>query len=87
MYRDKRINAFLYVLFLVLTVGAFWATRTQALIDDKQFIDSMIPHHSGAILMCREGDLKDPELRRLCEEIVEAQRKEIEQMRRIRARL
>ncbi|MNS18091.1 hypothetical protein D3C72_497800 [compost metagenome] len=87
MYPDKRANIALYVLFLVLTVGSFWATRTQALIDDKQFIDSMIPHHSGAILMCREGNLKDPELRKLCEDIAAAQRAEIDQMRRIRTRL
>jgi uncharacterized protein (DUF305 family) len=87
MYPDKRTNVALYILFAVLTVGSFWATRAQALIDDKQFVDSMIPHHSGAILMCREGKLKDPELRQLCEDIAKAQRKEIDQMRRIRERL
>ena len=87
MYPDKRVNAGLYVLFLALTVGSFLATRSQALIDDKQFIDSMIPHHSGAILMCREGNLKDPALIKLCEEIAAGQRAEIEQMMRIRERL
>jgi uncharacterized protein (DUF305 family) len=57
------------------------------LIDDNQFIGSMIPHHSGAILMCREADLVDPELVALCGEITAAQRKEIEQMERIQERL
>ena len=87
MFPDRGVNLALYILFVVLTAGSLWATRSQALIDDKQFIDSMIPHHSGAILMCREGDLKDPELRKLCEDIATAQRREIEQMQRIRARL
>ena len=47
----------------------------------------MIPHHSGAILMCREASLTDPELISLCEDIEDAQRQEIEQMQEIRDRL
>lgn len=87
MFPKKGMNVILYVLFVVLTVGSFWATRSQALINDRQFIDSMIPHHSGAILMCREADLQDRELVQLCGEIIEAQRREIEQMETIGARL
>jgi uncharacterized protein (DUF305 family) len=46
----------------------------------------MIPYHSGAILMCREASLSDPELVSLCGEITQAQREEIEQMERIAER-
>jgi uncharacterized protein (DUF305 family) len=56
-------------------------------VDDKQFVDFMIPHHSGAILMCREARLTDPELVKVCGEIVKAQRAEISQMEAIAARL
>lgn len=87
MYRNKKANLALLVVFVVVTVGALGATRTQAFIDDRQFIDSMIPHHSGAILMCREAALSDPELVVLCEGISEGQRAEIEQMQEIRDRL
>ena len=62
-------------------------TNSQTLIDDRQFIASMIPHHSGAILMCREANLADTELKTLCQQIVEAQRSEIEKMESIRNRL
>ncbi|EPK6321508.1 DUF305 domain-containing protein [Pseudomonas aeruginosa] len=48
---------------------------------------SMVPHHSGAILMCREAQLSDPELVNLCQAISDGQRAEIEQMNRIAARL
>jgi uncharacterized protein (DUF305 family) len=68
-------------------LAAFPGIRTQTLIEDSQFIDSMIPHHSGAILMCRQADLHDSELRGLCREIETAQRQEIQQMRAIKARL
>lgn len=87
MFPNRQANVALYVAFVLLTAGSFWATRTQALIDDRQFIASMIPHHSGAILMCREADLIDVELVRLCEEIIQAQREEIDQMEAIAARL
>ena len=87
MFPNPSVNIVLYVVFALLTAGSFWATRSQALIDDGQFIDSMIPHHSGAILMCREAKLADPELKTLCEAIIGAQREEISQMESIRSRL
>lgn len=83
MYPNRTANLALFVLFAALTAGSFWATRAQTLIDDRQFIDSMVPHHSGAILMCREANLSDAELLSLCGEITKAQRREIDQMNRI----
>jgi hypothetical protein len=87
MFPRKALNIALHGLFIALTIASFAATRSQTLIHDRQFIDSMIPHHSGAILMCREAALSDPELVALCEEIIEAQRSEIEQMEQIQERL
>ncbi|WP_035098328.1 DUF305 domain-containing protein [Devosia sp. LC5] len=87
MFPKRTMNVVLYVAFALITGLSFLGTRTQTFIDDRQFIDSMIPHHSGAILMCREADLEDPELVQLCGEIIEAQRREIEQMEAIGERL
>lgn len=87
MFDRKGLNIALYAVFIFLTVASFAATRAQTLIDDRQFIDSMVPHHSGAILMCREAKLNDAELLNLCENIVEAQRSEIEHMQKIKRRL
>ncbi|MEJ6846872.1 DUF305 domain-containing protein [Sinorhizobium fredii] len=87
MYKKKGLNVALYLGLAALFVAAFAGTRTQALIDDHQFIASMIPHHSGAILMCREARLTDAELVDLCKRISEGQRKEIAQMDAIKARL
>lgn len=87
MFPRKSLNTVLYAVFILLTVASFAATRAQTLIDDRQFIDSMVPHHSGAILMCREADLRDAELLKLCGEIIKAQRGEIEHMQRIRSRM
>ena len=87
MYPNRRLNLAIYAGFAVLFVLACAAVRWQAGIGDRQFIRSMIPHHSGAILMCREASLRDSELRSLCASISTGQRAEIEQMERIAARL
>lgn len=86
MYPNKRLNVALYALFAVLFIGAFAATRFQTLVGDKQFLRSMIPHHSGAILMCREAEISDAEIAGLCANIIKSQREEIEQMKKLLTR-
>lgn len=46
----------------------------------------MIPHHSGAILMCEQASITDPEIIALCQQIISSQQKEITQMEAILAR-
>ena len=87
MFPNKRLNIAHYAVFALLTIGSFWATRSQAASRNWQFVASMIPHHSGAILMCNEAKLSDPELVTLCSQIVRNQRQEIDQMNKIAARL
>lgn len=87
MYPDKKKNALVAVASLVILFGAFAGIRYQTAIADTQFIRSMIPHHSGAILMCREANITDPELKTLCQEISKGQREEIVQMNQILDRL
>ena len=62
------------------------AMRTQAGVGDRQFLRSMIPHHSGAILMCEQASLTDPEIVALCRDIVESQQAEIATMQALLAR-
>jgi len=90
MYADKRLNLILYGALVLIFVLAFVAVRAQALVGDKQFVRSMIPHHSGAILMCREASIRDPEIRDLCFKpngIIQSQKREIDQMKAILQRL
>lgn len=87
MFPARNINVVLYAVLGLLTVGSLWATREQTAIGDRQFIASMVPHHSGAILMCRQAELTDVELAALCNDISQGQRREIEQMNRIAERL
>jgi uncharacterized protein (DUF305 family) len=57
--------------------------RTQSPVGNGQFLRSMIPHHSSAILMCQEADITDPEIITPFEQIIETQREQIAQMKAI----
>lgn len=81
MYPHKAMNIAFHVGFTVIFIAAFFAIRQQALVGDRQFLRSMIPHHSGAILMCRQATLTNPELRTLCATIIRSQAEEIAQMK------
>jgi hypothetical protein len=87
MYPNTKLNILLLGGFAALGVLMFVLIRVQAPIGNEQFIRSMTPHHSSAILMCEQSDITDPELAALCDEIVEAQKEEIAEMARILERL
>jgi uncharacterized protein (DUF305 family) len=81
MYNDRKRNAAIMVVSL-LALGVFWLfIRQQTAITDRQFLRSMIPHHAGAILMCEEAPIRDPEIKQLCGAIVSSQQAEIDQMK------
>ncbi|OKH48182.1 DUF305 domain-containing protein [Phormidium tenue NIES-30] len=54
---------------------------------DLRFIDGMIPHHEGAVVMAEAAleNSQRPEIRQLAEDIIAAQQVEIAQMRDWRA--
>lgn len=87
MYPNRALNGALYAAFVLMFVLGIWLTREQAFIGDAQFLRSMIPHHSGAILMCRQADIADPEIAALCQRIIVSQQAEIDQMTAILDRL
>lgn len=87
MYPDRKKNGIVVLGSLIVLIGAFAAIRYQTSIGDTQFIRSMVPHHSGAILMCDEARISDPELKTLCQQISKGQREEIIQMNKILERL
>ena len=81
MYHNKKLNAALWVVGLVALAGFWILIRQQTMITDRQFLRSMIPHHAGAILMCEQAPIRDPQILQLCEEIKVSQRAEIAQMK------
>lgn len=87
MYPRRQANMMIVAGAVVLLAAAWLAIRYQLGIGDEQFVRSMIPHHSGAILMCEGAKLQDAELQELCTTIASGQQAEIDQMRTILERL
>jgi hypothetical protein len=83
MFKNQRLNAILFATFGALSILVFFLIRTQTPVGNVQFLRSMIPHHSSAILMCEQAAITDPQIARLCDEIIQTQEDEIAQMEAI----
>jgi Na+/melibiose symporter-like transporter len=81
MYNDKKKNIAILLGSLVLFISALTLVGTQTPIGDVLYMNAMIPHHSIAVLTSKMADIKDPEVKKLSEEIIKAQVKEIEEMK------
>ena len=81
MYKDRTKN------FIILGVGALvfavalWLVRSQATVNDEEYMSAMIPHHSIAIMTSARAEITDPRVRKLADSIIEAQVKEIAEMK------
>lgn len=88
MYKNRKKNIGIYLGSAVLFVAALGLVRAQGpIIGDVLYMKAMIPHHSIAILTSKRADIKDPETKKLAKEIIEAQEREIAQMKKIIYRL
>ena len=84
MYRNRKWNMLLHGAFALVFILSTIGIREQGLVGDDQFLRSMIPHHSGAILMCEKAKLDDPEIQDLCRDsIIPSQKAEVDQMKRL----
>jgi uncharacterized protein (DUF305 family) len=86
MYEDRRRNIAILAASGVTLVGCWIGIREQVAISNRQFLESMIPHHAGAILMCQQASLTQPEIKELCRTIIAGQQSEIDQMKELLGR-
>jgi hypothetical protein len=86
MFTNRRLNWAIRAGAAAVFMVAFGAMRTQAAVGNEQFLKAMIPHHSGAILMCQEASVTDPEILALCRDIVRSQQEEIARMEALLAK-
>ncbi len=88
MYKNKKKNMGIVVGSIALFAIALGLVRDQkSTVDDVLWMKGMIPHHSIAILTSERADIKDPEVKKLAEDIIKAQRKEIKEMKKMIKRL
>jgi len=77
--KNANINIIIGLVSIVLII---YCIRTQVLIDDTQFLNGMIPHHSMAIQMAKQIKYKttNENIKELANNIIDTQNKEIQLM-------
>lgn len=83
MLKDKKKNIAIVLVSVLVFVGSFFLMRNQTTIDDVDYMEAMIPHHSIAILTSGRAKIEDPRVRQLADDIIEAQEKEIAEMKEL----
>lgn len=87
MYANRRANAAIVAGSLVVFAGALWLVRSQQTVSDISYMRAMIPHHSIAIMTSERAHIRDPQVRLLADRIIDAQIREIAEMKNHIARL
>ena len=81
MYGNRAVNAAIFATSVLVFSLSLWLLRSQATVDEVSWMKAMIPHHSIAILTSERATIKDPRVRKLADGIIEAQRREIAEMK------
>ena len=87
MYKNRKLNGIIITVSISVFIATFAFLRNQTFISDTHYMKAMIPHHSSAILTSQNAHIQDPEVRKLADNIIRAQEKEIAQMKTILQRL
>ena len=81
MYANKQLNVAIFAGAVIVFALSLWLVRSQVTISGPSYMRAMIPHHSIAIMTSERAQIRDPRVRKLADEIIEAQRREIAEMR------
>ncbi len=80
MYSNTNAKIGVFVLAAVMLVTGIWLARSEITVDDGDYMEGMIPHHSIAILTSERAGIEDYRVRQLADEIIAAQLREISEM-------
>lgn len=80
MYNDSKVNTGIVIGGVLVLILGIWLVRSQNTVDEVDYMEGMIPHHSIAILTSERANIEDPRVHKLANEIIRAQRREIKEM-------
>ena len=83
MYTSRKANGAILLGSVLVFAASLGLVRSQATVGDVSWMEAMIPHHSIAILTSKRADIRDPRVRKLADGIIEAQVREIGEMKRL----
>lgn len=80
MYDNMPLNVAVFAGSVVVFALSLWLVRSQVTVSGASYMRAMIPHHSIAIMTSERAQIRDPRVRKLADEIIAAQRREISEM-------
>lgn len=83
MLKNRKLNAGIAAGSLFVFITSLFLLRSQTTVDDADYMEAMIPHHSIAILTSERAQISDPRVRSLADNIIETQKKEISEMKKL----
>lgn len=83
MLKNRKANVGIVIAAAGVFSVSLWLVRSQATVDDVSYMRAMIPHHSIAIMTSKRAHIEDPRVRKLADGIIEAQVREIGEMREL----
>lgn len=87
MYKNRAANIAIMIASIAAFAVSLWLVRSQQTVSDVSYMKAMIPHHSIAVLTSERAHIRDPRVRKLADGIIEAQVKEIGEMKSLIADL
>ena len=87
MYSNRGVIIAIFAGSALVFAVSLFLVRSQSTVDDTAWMSAMIPHHSIAILTSERANISDPRVRKLADDIIEAQRLEIDEMKALIADL
>jgi len=81
MYRNTALNVAIFIASVAVFALSLWLVRSQVTVSGPNYMRAMIPHHSIAVMTSERAQIRDPRVRKLADEIIGAQRREIAEMR------
>ncbi|ANW00870.1 DUF305 domain-containing protein [Bradyrhizobium icense] len=87
MYKSRTANVAILVACIAVFCVSLWLVRSQETVYDVSYMKAMIPHHSIAVLTSERAHIRDSRVRKLADSIIEAQVREIGEMKSLIADL
>jgi len=87
MYEGRSKKLTIIAASVLVFAASLWLVRSQQTVNDVSYMRAMIPHHSIAIMTSERAHIRDPRVRQLADSIIEAQVREIAEMKALIADL
>lgn len=87
MYKRRSANIAILASAAAVFALSLYLVRSQDTVGDVYYMKAMIPHHSIAVMTSERANIRDERVRKLADQIIESQMREIAEMKQLIADL